>query len=150
MPTQPYTGYLSDVSFNLLAGAVSSYTSSTKSKKASKPLMGWPRTCLWCLPLFDLLPNCFTFEAIRLAGSGFQQTVRLGGWRSAPGCHSIAIGYMDNTGCQIGYNRGCRTVIRGPYRAVGGASIPISCVLNVLITGKRYSSVGLVQVRESS
>lgn len=91
--------YLSDVSYNLITGALSSFSSNGKKKaaKASKPLEGWPKTCLYCLPILDCTALILTFEAIRIAGSGFQQTV-------------------------------------------GGASIPISCVLNVLITGKRYSS----------
>ena len=105
--------YLSDVSFNLITAAVSSLSSSSrrggdkKSKVAAaastKPLEGWPKTCLYCLPLFDCTALILTFEAIRMAGSGFQQTV-------------------------------------------GGASIPISCVLNVLITGKRYSQGQLLGI----
>jgi hypothetical protein len=98
--------YLSDVSFNLITGALSSSSSASRRAKGENPtpkaaspapLQGWPRTCLYCLPLFDCTALVLAFEAIRLAGSGFQQTV-------------------------------------------GGAAIPISCVLNVLIAGKRYSS----------
>ena len=111
--------YMSDVSFNLITSAVSSLSSNSEGSKkkekkkktaaaakASKPLASWPRMCLYCLPVFDFTALILTFEAIRMAGSGFQQTV-------------------------------------------GGASIPISCALNMLITGKRYSSgqalgIGLV------
>ena len=82
---------LSDVAFCVLTSRVSG----AKAKRA-KPLTGTPRVVLWLLPLCDLLGLVCAFEAIRIAGSGFHQTV-------------------------------------------GGASIPISCALNVLITGKTYS-----------
>ena len=82
---------LSDVAFCVLTSRVSG----AKAKRA-KPLTGTPRVVLWLLPLCDLLGLVCAFEAIRIAGSGFHQTV-------------------------------------------GGASIPISCALNVLITGKTFS-----------
>ena len=87
--------YISDVGFNLVASRLSkSKRKKTASKKAPT---GTPGLVLNLLPLTDLVGLVCAFEAIRLAGSGFHQTV-------------------------------------------GGASIPISCLLNVLITGKVFST----------
>ena len=87
--------YISDVGFNLVASRLSkSKGKKTASKKAPT---GTPGLVLNLLPLTDLVGLVCAFEAIRLAGSGFHQTV-------------------------------------------GGASIPISCLLNVLITGKVFST----------
>ena len=87
--------YISDVGFNLVASRLSkSKGKTTASKKAPT---GTPGLVLNLLPLTDLVGLVCAFEAIRLAGSGFHQTV-------------------------------------------GGASIPISCLLNVLITGKVFST----------
>ena len=87
--------YISDVGFNL----VTSRLSRSKGKKTApkKAPTGTPGLVLNLLPLTDLVGLVCAFEAIRLAGSGFHQTV-------------------------------------------GGASIPISCLLNVLITGKVFST----------
>ena len=87
--------YISDVGFNL----VTSRVSRSKGKKTApkKAPTGTPGLVLNLLPLTDLVGLVCAFEAIRLAGSGFHQTV-------------------------------------------GGASIPISCLLNVLITGKVFST----------
>ena len=97
--------YLSDVGFNLVTAHLASKSEGKKkaSKKSSAPLGGTPGLVLNLLPLTDLVGLVCAFEAIRLAGSGFHQTV-------------------------------------------GGASIPISCVLNVLITGKVFSTGQLIGI----
>ena len=87
--------YISDVGFNLVASRLSK--SKGKKKASKKAPTGTPGLVLNLLPLTDLVGLVCAFEAIRLAGSGFHQTV-------------------------------------------GGASIPISCLLNVLITGKVFST----------
>ncbi len=87
--------YISDVGFNLVASRLSKSKGKTKASK--KAPTGTPGLVLNLLPLTDLVGLVCAFEAIRLAGSGFHQTV-------------------------------------------GGASIPISCLLNVLITGKVFST----------
>ena len=88
----------SDVSFCLITSRLSRSGANAQKKKrsATKPLTGRPLAALWLLSVFDLVGLVCAFEAIRIGGSAFHQTV-------------------------------------------GGASIPISCVLNVLITGKTYS-----------
>ena len=88
--------YTADVCFNLASAALERRASS-KRRRSAAPLAGWPRTVLYCLPLFDVAGNVLTFVAIRMAGTGFQQTV-------------------------------------------GGANVPIGCVLNMLILGTRYSA----------
>ena len=98
--------YLSDVGFNLVTAHLASKSEGKKKaskKKSSAPLGGTPGLVLNLLPLTDLVGLVCAFEAIRLAGSGFHQTV-------------------------------------------GGASIPISCVLNVLITGKVFSTGQLIGI----
>ena len=88
----------SDVSFCLITSRLSRSGANAQKKRrsATKPLTGRPLAALWLLSVFDLVGLVCAFEAIRIGGSAFHQTV-------------------------------------------GGASIPISCVLNVLITGKAYS-----------
>jgi len=94
--------YLSDVGFNLVTAHLASKSEGKKKKKSPAPT-GTPGLVLNLLPLTDLVGLVCAFEAIRLAGSGFHQTV-------------------------------------------GGASIPISCVLNVLITGKVFSTGQLIGI----
>ena len=96
--------YLSDVGFNLVTAHLASKSEGKKkASKKSPELTGTPGLVLNLLPLTDLVGLVCAFEAIRLAGSGFHQTV-------------------------------------------GGASIPISCVLNVLITGKVFSTGQLIGI----
>ena len=96
--------YLSDVGFNLVTAHLASKSEGKKkASKKSPGLTGTPGLVLNLLPLTDLVGLVCAFEAIRLAGSGFHQTV-------------------------------------------GGASIPISCVLNVLITGKVFSTGQLIGI----
>ena len=96
--------YLSDVSFNLVTAHLASKSEGKKkASKKSPGITGTPGLVLNLLPLTDLVGLVCAFEAIRLAGSGFHQTV-------------------------------------------GGASIPISCVLNVLITGKVFSTGQLIGI----
>ena len=92
--------YLSDV---FTAHLASKSEGKKKASKKSPGLTGTPGLVLNLLPLTDLVGLVCAFEAIRLAGSGFHQTV-------------------------------------------GGASIPISCVLNVLITGKVLSTGQLIGI----
>ena len=92
--------YLSDV---FTAHLASKSEGKKKASKKSPGLTGTPGLVLNLLPLTDLVGLVCAFEAIRLAGSGFHQTV-------------------------------------------GGASIPISCVLNVLITGKVFSTGQLIGI----
>ena len=93
--------YLSDVGFT--AHLASKSEGKKKASKKPPGLTGTPGLVLNLLPLTDLVGLVCAFEAIRLAGSGFHQTV-------------------------------------------GGASIPISCVLNVLITGKVFSTGQLIGI----
>lgn len=96
--------YLSDVGFNLVTAHLASKSEGKKkASKKSPGITGTPGLVLNLLPLTDLVGLVCAFEAIRLAGSGFHQTV-------------------------------------------GGASIPISCVLNVLITGKVFSTGQLIGI----
>ena len=71
---------LSDSSFCVLSGAWSRRCTSRGTKRAKTPerrpkLAGLPRLALYALPVFDLFGLVVAFEAIRVAGSGFHQTV---------------------------------------------------------------------------
>ena len=72
---------LSDSSFCVLSGAWSRRraalgTKRAKTRKERRPkAAGLPRLALYALPVFDLFGLVVAFEAIRVAGSGFHQTV---------------------------------------------------------------------------
>lgn len=74
---------LSDSSFCVLSGWWSRRRAArgNKQSRARKPerrrskLAGFPRLALYALPVFDLFGLVVAFEAIRVAGSGFHQTV---------------------------------------------------------------------------
>ena len=71
---------LSDSSFCLLTSAWSRRRASRGKNRAKTPerrpkLAGLPRLALYALPVFDLFGLVVAFEAIRVAGSGFHQTV---------------------------------------------------------------------------
>ena len=73
---------LSDSSFCVLSGWWSRRRAARgkKQSRARKPerrpkLAGFPRLALYALPVFDLFGLVVAFEAIRVAGSGFHQTV---------------------------------------------------------------------------
>jgi hypothetical protein len=73
----------SDSAFCLISGWVMARPSvkgkgTGKGKKApstQKPLTGYPQLALWLLPVFDSTGLVLAFEAVRVAGSGFHQTV---------------------------------------------------------------------------
>ena len=73
---------LSDSSFCVLSGAWSRRRAARgkKQSRARNPerrpkLAGFPRLALYALPVFDLFGLVVAFEAIRVSGSGFHQTV---------------------------------------------------------------------------
>lgn len=72
---------LSDSSFCVLSGAWSRRRAALGTKRARtrkerrRARTGLPRLALYALPVFDMFGLVVAFEAIRVAGSGFHQTV---------------------------------------------------------------------------
>tara|TARA_B110000977_G_C11086622_1_gene494939 strand:- start:2509 stop:3609 length:1101 start_codon:yes stop_codon:yes gene_type:complete len=98
----------SDTVFCVVNGWVRDNRSSARgkgkgNKSTHKPLTGRPKLALYLLPVFDLFGLVIAFEAIRVAGSGFHQTV-------------------------------------------GGASIPIGTVLNVILLRTKFSNEQLCAI----